>query len=49
MEIGSWAHSGLYLRPVRMDGEGYTVGGSETAGEAYTAYSLGEVSSYEKV
>jgi len=48
MEIGSWAYSGLYLRPVRMD-EGYTVGGSETAGEAYAAFSVGEVSSYEKV
>lgn len=40
MEIGSWGHSGLFLRPMRLDGDGYTMGGSQTAGEAYTEFKL---------
>eukprot|EP00567_Pseudictyota_dubia_P010454 CAMPEP_0197441788 /NCGR_PEP_ID=MMETSP1175-20131217/7959_1 /TAXON_ID=1003142 /ORGANISM="Triceratium dubium, Strain CCMP147" /LENGTH=715 /DNA_ID=CAMNT_0042972119 /DNA_START=153 /DNA_END=2300 /DNA_ORIENTATION=+ len=42
VEIGSWAHSGLYIRSVPLD-EGYTVGGSETAGEAFAEYQLADV------
>ena len=33
-------HSGLYLRPLPLDGIGYTVGGSETAGASYAEYKL---------
>lgn len=44
MEIGSWGFSGLYLRPVKFGGTGVSVGGSDTAGEAYAEYSLSDVS-----
>lgn len=43
MEIGSWVYSGLYLRPIKMDGVGYSIGGSDTAGEAYAEFSLVDV------
>jgi hypothetical protein len=44
MEIGSWSHSGLYIRPIFLnDGPGYAIGGSETAGESYAEFSLGAV------
>jgi Neurotransmitter-gated ion-channel ligand binding domain/Neurotransmitter-gated ion-channel transmembrane region len=39
IEIGSWAYSGIYLRPVKLD-EGFTKGGSITAGEAYVEFTL---------
>jgi hypothetical protein len=39
IEIGSWSHSGLYLRPIKL-GEGFSIGGSQTAGEAYQEFSL---------
>jgi len=35
MEFGSWSYSGLYVRPIKMDGVGYSIGGSETAGQSY--------------
>uniref|UniRef100_A0A7R9WKC0 Neurotransmitter-gated ion-channel transmembrane domain-containing protein n=1 Tax=Pseudictyota dubia TaxID=2749911 RepID=A0A7R9WKC0_9STRA len=47
VEIGSWAHSGLYVRPILMGGEGFSVGGSETAGESYAEFILGEVGARE--
>ena len=40
MEFGSWSYSGLYIRPVKFDGIGYSIGGSETAGEAFAEYQL---------
>ena len=40
LEFGSWAHSGLYFRPSKLDGTGYTVGGSETAGGSYVEFKL---------
>ncbi len=40
MEFGSWAYSGKYLRPVKGGGGGYTIGGSETAGESYNEFSF---------
>ena len=43
MEVGSWVYSGLYVRPIFMGDTGYTVGGSETAGEAFAEFSLQEV------
>jgi hypothetical protein len=46
MEFGSWAYSGLYLRPIKM-GEGYTIGGSATAGESYAEFSLVSVACEE--
>jgi len=49
LEFGSWAYSGLYLRPTKMGGEGFSVGGSETAGESFAEYSLGAISVEEKV
>ena len=27
MEFGSWARSGLYIRPVKLDGTGFSIGG----------------------
>jgi hypothetical protein len=40
MELGSWSFSGLYIRPIKMGGTGFSVGGSETAGEAFAEYQL---------
>ena len=51
MEFGSWAYSGLYLRPTKLN-EGFILGGSDTAGESYNEYSFAKnepVSSTEKV
>jgi len=48
MEFGSWVHSGLYLRPVKL-GDGFSLGGSDTAGEAFAAFSLKSVLAEEKV
>ena len=48
LEIGSWAFSGLYLRPEMM-GEGFTIGGSDTAGESYSEYHLENVTAVEHV
>jgi hypothetical protein len=42
MEFGSWSYSGLYIRPVKFDGIGFSVGGSETAGESFAEYSLAD-------
>mmetsp|Transcript_6764 Transcript_6764/g.9670 ORF Transcript_6764/g.9670 Transcript_6764/m.9670 type:complete len:258 (-) Transcript_6764:638-1411(-) len=47
MEIGSWGFSGLFLRPIKMGGEGVSIGGSDTAGEAYAEYSLSDVTCEE--
>jgi hypothetical protein len=49
LEIGSWAYSGLHIRPTKMDGIGYSIGGSETAGEAYAEYTLQDVVCEEKI
>ena len=40
--------SGLYLRPVKM-GDGFSIGGSETAGESFQEFSLGGVECRDKV
>uniref|UniRef100_A0A7S4JZS1 Neurotransmitter-gated ion-channel ligand-binding domain-containing protein n=1 Tax=Odontella aurita TaxID=265563 RepID=A0A7S4JZS1_9STRA len=48
VEIGSWAHSGLYIRSVLLN-EGYSVGGSETAGEAFAEYKLEKIQVKEHV
>jgi hypothetical protein len=40
LEFGSWAHSGLYFRPIPLGGTGYSVGGSETSGGSYTEFEL---------
>lgn len=48
MEFGSWSFSGLYLRPVKMDA-GFSIGGSETAGESFQEFSLERVSCRENV
>lgn len=42
IEIGSWSFSGKYLRPELLD-EGFTLGGSETAGEAFAEFTLESV------
>lgn len=42
MEIGSWANSGLYIRPKLLE-EGHTIGGSKTAGEGYAEFTLTSV------
>jgi len=41
-------NSGLYLRPVKMDA-GFSIGGSETAGESFQEFSLERVSCRENV
>jgi hypothetical protein len=46
MEIGSWGHSGLYLRTVKLE-EGFTKGGSQTAGEAYAEFTLDSIACEE--
>ena len=48
LEIGSWTYSGVYVRPVKMD-EGFTIGGSETAGESFAEFSLLSVECEEHV
>lgn len=40
LEFGSWAHSGLYLRPTKLGGTGYSIGGSETAGGSFVEFEL---------
>jgi Neurotransmitter-gated ion-channel transmembrane region/Neurotransmitter-gated ion-channel ligand binding domain len=40
MEFGSWAHSGLYIRPTKLDGSGYSIGGSATAGQSFAEFEL---------
>ncbi|CAB9500519.1 Acetylcholine receptor subunit alpha [Seminavis robusta] len=42
LEIGSWAYTGLYIRPLKME-QGFTIGGSETAGESYAEFTLRDV------
>jgi hypothetical protein len=42
MEFGSWSYGGLYIRPFKFDGIGFSVGGSETAGESFAEYSLAD-------
>jgi len=49
IEFGSWSHSGLYFRPIKLDGTGYTVGGSETAGGSYVEFNLEEEVEVEEV
>ena len=49
MEFGSWVYSGKYLRPVKYGDDGFSIGGSETAGEAYAEFSLDSVSVEEKI
>lgn len=41
MEIGSWSYSGLYVRPIRM-GLGYSIGGSQTAGQSFSEFRIPE-------
>jgi hypothetical protein len=47
MELGSWAYSGLYIRPTKFDGTGYSIGGSETAGQAFSEFALTHVDCIE--
>lgn len=49
MEIGSWSFSGLYIRPTLMNDKGYSIGGSDTAGEAFAEYSLSNVDAEEHI
>jgi hypothetical protein len=45
LEFGSWTHSGLYIRPIKMGGVGYSIGGSETAGQSFAEFTLTSVTS----
>lgn len=49
LEFGSWVHSGLFLRTTKMGGEGYTIGGSDTAGQSFAEFRLKQVSVNERV
>jgi hypothetical protein len=40
MEFGSWKFSGKYIRLVKGSETGFSVGGSETAGESFSEYSF---------
>ena len=42
MEFGSWVYSGKYMRLVKggSDGDGFSVGGSDTAGSSYNEFSF---------
>lgn len=40
LTILSWAYSGKYLRPVPGGGTGFSVGGSDTAGQSYNEFSF---------
>jgi len=48
MEFGSWAFSGLYLRPVK-NGDGFSMGGSETSGESFSQFTLDKIVAEEVV
>ncbi|KAL3907008.1 MAG: hypothetical protein SGARI_003742 [Bacillariaceae sp.] len=39
MEFGSWARNGEYIRPTLL-GDGFSVGGSETAGQSFAEFNL---------
>lgn len=41
MEFGSWRFSGKYIR-MELLGDGFSIGGSETAGARYAEYTLAE-------
>lgn len=43
MEFGSWARTGVYIRPSKLDGTGYSIGGSATAGQAFAEFELTDV------
>eukprot|EP00529_Nitzschia_sp_RCC80_P016429 CAMPEP_0113504482 /NCGR_PEP_ID=MMETSP0014_2-20120614/34739_1 /TAXON_ID=2857 /ORGANISM="Nitzschia sp." /LENGTH=649 /DNA_ID=CAMNT_0000399595 /DNA_START=45 /DNA_END=1994 /DNA_ORIENTATION=- /assembly_acc=CAM_ASM_000159 len=49
MEFGSWTKSGLYVRPSKLDGIGYSIGGSTTAGQAFAEFELTSVDCDELV
>jgi hypothetical protein len=49
LEIGSWVYSGLYIRAIKYGGTGFSIGGSDTAGEAFAEYSLHSVDCEEKL
>ena len=42
MEFGSWSYSGKYMRLIKGGGTGYSIGGSETAGESFNEFSFVE-------
>ena len=44
VELGSWAYSGKFLRPKLFDGSGFSIGGSDTSGEAFSEFRLDNVS-----
>lgn len=43
LEFGSWAHSGLYIRPSKLDGTGYSTGNSETSGSSFVEFEIRDV------
>ena len=43
IEIGSWRYTLEYIRPVPMNGKGWTVGGSRTAGARFEEFRLDKV------
>jgi hypothetical protein len=43
LELGSWLLSGEYIRPLPLDGVGWTVGGSATAGQNFEQFRLNTV------
>mmetsp|Transcript_24975 Transcript_24975/g.25413 ORF Transcript_24975/g.25413 Transcript_24975/m.25413 type:complete len:342 (-) Transcript_24975:290-1315(-) len=49
MEIGSWAYSGLFMRPTKYNVTGISIGGGVTSGEAFSEYSLKMVTAEEHI
>jgi len=43
IELGSWSYSGKFLRLEPFDGTGFSVGGSDTSGEAFSEFRLDNV------
>ena len=44
IELGSWGHSGKFLRLEPFDGTGFSIGGSDTSGESFSEFTLDTIS-----
>lgn len=49
LEFGSWSHSGKFIHLHPRAGVGFTIGGTETAGQSYSEFTLTNISVTEKI
>ena len=49
LEFGTWAYTGKYVYPIPDSSGGYSLGGSETAGQSFAEFALSRVSAYSHV